>query len=139
MKRSEEEALRWLKQSAHNLEVAENNLKGKFYSDVCFMSEQSAQLSLKAYLILKTGRHVVWEHSIQSLAKKCVEYDEGFKEIIEYGRILDRYYIPTRYPDALTPPALPYETYIETDALEAIGFSRKIFEKVKKEIEAGKN
>jgi HEPN domain-containing protein len=36
MKLNKEEALRWLKQAEYNLDVAENNLKGGFYSASCF-------------------------------------------------------------------------------------------------------
>ncbi len=126
MKKSKEEAVRWLRQAEHNLMVAESNFKAGFYSDACFMCEQAAQMALKTYLIFTTGRPIAWERSIQTLARRCRQYDEEFEEAIEYGKILDRYYIPTRYPDALSPPAVPYETYIEKDASEAISFSRKI-------------
>lgn len=135
MKKNKEEALRWLKQAEHNLKVAESNFNSGFFSDACFMCEQSAQVALKFYIIFKTGRPVLWEHSIQTLAKKCLQFDKEFNEIIEYGRVLDRYYIPTRYPDALTPPAIPYETYTSKDASEAIGFAKRIVETVKKEFE----
>jgi HEPN domain-containing protein len=47
---------------------------------------------------------------------------------------LDRYYIPTRCQDALTPPAIPYETYTEKDAQEAIEFAEKIVKLVKNEL-----
>ena len=131
MKKNREEALRWLKQAEHNLKVAENNLNAGFFSDACFMSEQTAQVALKAYLICKTGRYVLWEHSIQTLAKKCIHYDDEYNEVIGFGMILDRYYIPTRYPDALAPPAIPYETYTAKDASEAVGFSKKIIDLAK--------
>jgi len=131
MKKNKEEALRWLKQAEYNFQVAENNLNANFYSASCFMSEQSAQAALKAYLIFKRSRPVLWIHSIKKLAENCLQYDE----IVEYGKILDRYYIPTRYPDALTPPAVPYEIYTERDASEAISFLRKILDTVKRGIE----
>ena len=134
MKKGKDEALRWLKQAEYNLRVAENNLKSDFYSAACFMSEQSAQVALKAYIISKTHRPVLWIHSIQKLSEKCAEYDKDFERLIEYGRILDRFYIPTRYPDAITPPALPYETYTKKDAKEAVRFSKNIISKVKKRL-----
>jgi HEPN domain-containing protein len=130
MKKGREEGGRWLKQAEHNLRVAKNNLNAGFYSDACFMSEQASQVALKSYLISKTGREVR-EHSIQTLSKKSVKYDDDFKEIVEYGKILDRYYIPTRYPDALNSPAVPFETYIKKDAKEAVGFAEIIITLVK--------
>ncbi|MGB9773379.1 MAG: HEPN domain-containing protein [Bacteroidota bacterium] len=134
MKLTKEEALRWLDQAEHNLKVAESNLQQKFYSDVCFMAEQTAQVALKAFVIYHKKR-LIWEHSIQQLAQICTQYDNDFTEFIEMGMILDRYYIPTRYPDALATPAVPYKTYREKDALEAIEFARKIVMKVKNKIE----
>ncbi len=64
MKLNKEDALRWLEQAEHNLEVAEHNLKAKFYSDACFMAEQTAQVGLKAFIIYHK-RRLIWEHSIQ--------------------------------------------------------------------------
>jgi len=97
------------------------------------MSEQASQLALKSYLILKTGRSV-WEHSIQTLSKMSFEYDNDFKDAIEYGKFLDRYYIPTRYPDALNPPAVPFETYTKKDAEEAVEFAKRIISLVKNKL-----
>lgn len=137
MKLNKEDALRWLEQAEHNLEVAEHNLRGKFYSDTCFMAEQTAQVGLKAFIIYHK-RRLIWEHSIQELARLCSQYDNSFEIFIEYGKILDRYYIPTRYPNALARPAVPYKTYTEKDAKEAIQFAREIVKMVKEKISGGK-
>jgi len=97
------------------------------------MSEQSAQVALKAFLIAKKRRRIV-EHSVQELAAMCSQRDRDFEEFIEYGKILDRYYIPTRYPDALASPAVPYKTYNEEDALNAISLAEKIIEAVRSKL-----
>jgi HEPN domain-containing protein len=125
MKLNKEDALRWLEQAEHNLRVAENNLKAKFYSDTCFMADQTAQMALKAFIIYHKKR-LIWEHSIQELSAISSQYDKDFEIFIEFGKILDRYYIPTRYPDALARPAVPYKTYTERDAKEALEFAREI-------------
>jgi HEPN domain-containing protein len=128
-----EEALRWLSQAEHNLLVAKHNLVGKFYSDACFMSEQASQVALKAFITSKKRRRIV-EHSVQELASICSNYDKDFKEVIEYGKTLDRYYIPTRYPDALASPAVPFKTYKEEDAADAISLAQKIITVVKSKL-----
>lgn len=97
------------------------------------MAEQAAQVALKAFIIGNKRRHV-WEHSVQELARICSEYDKDFSGVVEAGKILDRYYIPTRYPDALASPAVPYKTYTEKDGVEAIGFAEKITDLVKKKL-----
>jgi len=129
MRLNREEALRWLEQAKHNLEVAQNNFKANFYSDTCFMAEQAAQMALKAFIIYHKNRFI-WEHSIQELARICTEYDSNFGKFVEFGKILDRYYIPTRYPNALASPAVPYKIYTEKDAKEALNFAKEIIAKV---------
>lgn len=133
MKLNKEDALRWLEQAEHNLEVAENNLRAQFYSDACYMAEQTAQIALKAFIIYHKKR-LIWEHSIQELSTICSQYDKDFEKFIEFGKILDRYYIPTRYPDALARPAVPYKTYIEKDAKDALELAKEIIKNVKKKI-----
>lgn len=134
MQLNKEEALRWFAQAEHNLEVAENNLKSNYYSDACFMAEQTAQIALKAFIIYHRKR-LIWEHSVQELTRICSQYDKEFEKFIEYGLILDRYYIPTRYPDALPRPAIPFKIYIEKDAKEALKFAKTIVETVRQKIQ----
>lgn len=125
MKRNKEDALRWFEQAKHDFRVAENNLKSGFYADACFMCEQAAQKALKAYLIYN-GKRYIWEHSIQELARLSMKHEKKFRKVIDAGIILDRFYIPTRYPDALAPPAIPYKSYRKEDALEAIKLTEEI-------------
>jgi len=102
------------------------------------MAEQTAQVALKAFIIAHRRRHI-WEHSVQELARLCSQYDKDFEVTVDAGKILDRYYIPTRYPDALASPAVPYKTYTEKDAVEAIGFAEKITERVKQKLSPGQS
>lgn len=133
IKLNKQEALRWLEQAEHNLKVAKHNWQAGFYSDACFMAEQTAQVTLKAFIIANKRRHV-WEHSVQELARLCSQYDEDFAGVVEAGKVLDRYYIPTWYPDALASPAVPYKTYTEKDAAAAVGFAEKIMGLVKQKL-----
>ena len=115
MKNSREQLRRWLMQAEHQLEVTGTLMEKEFWSDVCFMAEQTAQMALKAFLY-GAGRRFITIHSIQELARQCAEVDAGFSDSVEWGKVLDRYYIPTRYPDALAPPALPFESFTAGDA-----------------------
>jgi HEPN domain-containing protein len=125
MKRPYETYQRWVEQAQHQLRVVESLLERAFWSDVCFMAEQTAQMALKAFLFGR-GRRTVPIHSVQELAAQCSELDERFGEAVEWGKVLDRYYIPTRYPDALAPPAVPYRSFTEADGLQAHGYARDI-------------
>lgn len=130
MKHPSEELKRWLKQATHDLEAASLDLEHKFFSDACYSAEQAAQKALKGYLYFK-GSPLVWKHSVKALVAECTGYDNTFSELLEAGKILDQYYIPTRYPDVLAPPAVPFESYTEGQAIEAINFARQILDKVR--------
>lgn len=129
MKQKVDEAKRWFAQARHDFLVCKKHLKDTFYADACYSAEQAAQKALKACLYFQ-GERFVWEHSIANLVKKCVLYDPGFKNLIDKGKILDQYYIPTRYPDALAPPAVPFESYTLKEAKEAFQIAEEILKKV---------
>jgi len=131
MKRDKEEAKRWLGQSEYAREAALTMLEQKIYSYACFLCEQAAQKALKAYLFWQVERYI-WEHSIRKLAERCSGYQGDFIGFIEHGSLLDRYYLTTRYPSAVAPPALPYESFIEKDAHEALDIAGKIIDMVKR-------
>lgn len=133
MKNANQNGQRWLSQAEHDLISAKNNLKIKFYSDACFMSEQASQKALKAFLLFK-GERYISIHSIAELLICCGKYDKDFKQILEKGKILDEYYIPTRYPDALPLPAVPYKSYTLNQAKQAVNYAAEIIALVKRKI-----
>ena len=133
MKNQIGDAHRWFRQAEHDLKVAQKNLKDRFYSDACFMAEQASQKGLKAYLFF-TGERFVLSHSVTKLALDCGQKDKGFEAIIDGARILDKYYIPTRYPDALAGPSAPFELYTQGEAEEALSYAAKILDLVRKKI-----
>ena len=124
MKQPDVQAARWLRQAEHDLSIAERHLKDHCYSDCCFMSEQTAQKALKAYLFAQ-GERSVFEHSVFRMITRAREHDAAFAALRERGSILDQYYIPTRYPDALAEPAVPFESYTNAQASEALAFARE--------------
>lgn len=130
MKHPREELIRWIKQANHDLEVARANYGNKFFADACYSAEQSAQKALKGYLYFQGSRQV-WTHSVKNLIEACSKYDKDFSRFADLGVVLDQYYISTRYPDVLAPPAVPFESYTETQAAEAIGLAKKIVDRVK--------
>lgn len=54
------------------------------------------------------------------LAERCAQIDPAFTIHITAGRVLDQYYIPTRYPDVLAPPAVPFESYTQEQGTTAV-------------------
>ena len=133
MKRPKEQAERWLKQTEHDLLVAQTHLQNDCFSDCCFMCEQAAQKAMKAFLFAQGERAIV-EHSIASMVKRACGYDATFQPCLEKASVLDQYYIPTRYPDALAEPAVPFESYTREQAAEALAITREIVELVKRKV-----
>jgi HEPN domain-containing protein len=133
MKNQIGDAQRWFRQAEHDLKVVQKNLREDFFSDVCFMAEQASQKGLKAYLFF-TGERFVLSHSVTKLALDCAKRDKRFEAIIDSARILDKYYIPTRYSDALAGPSAPFEVYTQGEAEEALSYARKVLDLVRKKI-----
>ena len=124
------EARRWLDTALEDIDAARAlQDKGK-YSHACFFAQQAAEKGLKA-LWLFLGEDP-WGHSIQKL---IMELPEGapkkdMEGLLEDGSILDRYYIPTRYPNGL-PDLTPARYYFEKDALLCIDSALQILTKVR--------
>lgn len=120
-------------QARHDLAKAEENLTGRDFAYACFFAEQSAQKSLKAFLISQ-GRRFITTHSVGELAKEAAGFDKSFEALIDGAKRLDRHYLSSRYPDALPEPAIPAESYVKEEAEEALAVARGIFEAARREI-----
>lgn len=131
MKNPPEESKRWLSQAQHDQETAKILFKEKRYSDVCYFCEQTSQKALKAYLYFK-GERFINIHSVRALLEACVQHDSEFPRLFEEGGILDQYYLGPRYPDAVAPPAIPFEIFSGDQAKKALEICRKIITAVKK-------
>ena len=133
MKPSPEAGLRWLRQAEHDLDIAQSHQKRGDYSDACFMAEQASQKALKGFLILQ-GRRYIYINSVAQLAEECSKIDKNFLSHIAPARILDQYYIPTRYPDVLAPPAVPFESYTEEQGTKAVQVAKAIVALVRQKL-----
>jgi len=123
------EGRRWLLQGEQDLNDAEFNLSGKRYNVACFLAQQSAEKALKAYLFSK-GAEEVWGHSVAELCKDAQTFDPEFGQLETVAAPLDKYYIPTRYPNAL-PGGIPSKAFDENDAKRAIRLAKEVIDFVK--------
>jgi HEPN domain-containing protein len=113
-----DEALRWLRQAENDLAAARTLTDGGFYAQGCFYAQQAGEKALKAALFSRGERP--WRvHSVQKLAETCSDQDETAAPLVDQGRLLDRFYIPTRYPNGL-PAGTPAEAFVEDDAQQAL-------------------
>jgi len=130
-----EEGRRWLEQAEHVLGVAKTLIAEACFAETCFHAEQAGQLALKAFLFVQ-GERLVRLHAVRELVEACAVRDATFRKLTDAAKVLDQYYIPTRYPDALAFPGLPYKTYTEQQAKEAVELAAAIVQFVKQKVGA---
>lgn len=132
-----DDALRWLRQAEHDLDDARFVVTGERYGLACFLSQQSAEKGVKAFLYA-CGAEMVWGHSVAELCKDAADFDPSFAEMVPLGARLDKYYIPTRYPDSL-PGGIPAEAFDQWDAKRAIETAETILSHVRERIKSSEN
>jgi HEPN domain-containing protein len=133
MKNSNLNTQRWVKEAETDLKMSELSFEKKIYNMTCFHCEQAVQKILKAFLYFK-GERFINIHSPKILAENCKKYDDEFSLWIEKCAEFDKYYISTRYPDAVPYPATPSEIYTEKEAKEALNIAKQIYKFVKSKI-----
>jgi HEPN domain-containing protein len=129
-----EESLRWLTQAKDEFQDADDLRKrGRFYLAL-FHFQQAAEKALKAYLYLKVKSiEVFYTHSIDDLLEMTVDIDSDFKEVAQ-AKKLDKYYIPTRYPNGL-PGGVPSRYFDDPkEAKEAMELAKRVIELAEKKV-----
>ena len=117
------EAQRWYETARDDRDTAKVLLDNKKYAASCFHAQQAAEKALKAMCFLY-GLDP-WGHSIVKLIEILKSQKQIVSKVISYRKeamALDRFYIPTRYPDGL-PDITPMEAYSVDDAETALEFS----------------
>lgn len=121
----------WLEKATDDLCFAAIGLKEGFHSQVCFLSQQAIEKSLKGCLV-KLGRSYPKNHNLRELAKLTPELP--LKSFLEQITVMDGYYIPIRYPDA-APGMKASGPPNETEAALALDTAKQILETVRKFLE----
>jgi HEPN domain-containing protein len=121
-RRRREEAERWLGQAAEDLAAAEWLVEGGHFNLACFHAQQAAEKALKGFLY--SAGHRALGHGVSDLCALCAQFDPAFAELRDDIAVLDAYYVPTRYPNAL-PGGIPASTYDHTAAEGAIQLARR--------------
>lgn len=115
---------RWLRQAEHDLESAEGLARLNMHPQACFYSQQAAEKALKA--VWKILDEAPRGHSVTVLIDQLPEQVRpDFSPVRHAALALDKLYIPTRYPDALS-GLIPAEAYGTTDSDAAIRQSRSV-------------
>lgn len=123
------EGPRWLRQAEADLRASEHLTESGDFNVACFMAQQAAEKALKAYL-RACGETLVYGHSVRSLCAWAGESAPHLRVLESEVGILDTYYIPTRYPDAL-PGIIPSEAYNKAASASALALARRVIEAVR--------
>ena len=87
----------WLKKADEDFEFAASVIEeSPFYAQICFHFHQAAEKYLKSYLIaaeLQFKRI----HDLPVLLKSCLLKEPGLESIVKDCKLLNRFYIDTRY------------------------------------------
>ncbi|HWP47057.1 MAG TPA: HEPN domain-containing protein [Candidatus Limnocylindrales bacterium] len=118
----------WLNQALRDLEQAEDSRRAERHEWACFAAQQSAEKAVKA-LHLYLGQEA-WGHAIARLLQELPATVPVPQGLVEKGRFLDNFYIPSRYPNG-HPEGAPFEHYGPLQSEEAIRYAREILEFVR--------
>lgn len=127
------EAERWLAQAQHDLRAAELNAVKGYPEIACFLALQSAEKALKAYLYAQ-GDQSDLSHATHVLIQQCAEYHPSFEDLLDGCRLLDQYYVATRYPNYL-PDGIPHDVYTARQADEATGIAKRVLDLVSAQLD----
>lgn len=119
MKTSEKEAVRWIRQSEDDFKFVQWVLSENAYFDKgCFIAQQAGEKALKACLYALGQRSVIG-HSLFELSNELGQKDSRFSPLMDAAKQLDRFYIPTRYPNGI-PGGSPFQVFNRQDLEKAL-------------------
>ena len=113
------EADRWLRQAFADVQAAENSLRGGSCEWACFQAQQAGEKALKAVWFASGSDP--WGHSLTQLVREfpIESVRSRLMTMLEAAKTLDKFYIPTRYPNGL-PDSIPADVYTAADAKRAL-------------------
>lgn len=115
----------WLRQALRDLEQADDSRGAGRHEWACFASHQAAEKAVKA-LHLANGQEA-WGHVVAKLLRELPARVAAADSLVEKGKVLDNFYVPSRYPNS-HPAGAPFEHYGTLQSDEAIRYAREIID-----------
>lgn len=115
----------WMEQAKGEFKAARDLFATSNHAWCCFTCHQAAEKALKA--ILEHFGSPTVGHNLIALASEVPRFTQMPREAEVACRILNRYYIPTRYPNAF-PSGAPIHMFNEDDAREALQHAEKVMD-----------
>lgn len=113
----------WMEQAKGELKAAGDLFATSNHAWCCFACQQAAEKALKA--VLEHFGSPTAGHNLIALVTEVSKFTQMPKEAEVACRILNRYYIPTRYPNAF-PSGAPVHMFNEDDAREALQHAERV-------------
>jgi HEPN domain-containing protein len=105
----------WFRQAEHDLAKARLDQQWQYFEWACFTAHQAAEKALKAVYYARHGE--ARGHGVRALFLSLeLPIDDT---LLKQATSLDRFYIPTRYPNGL-PAGAPHDYFSQDDAVTAI-------------------
>ncbi|RMF83903.1 MAG: HEPN domain-containing protein [Nitrospirae bacterium] len=119
------EAERWLQTAEEDVATAELLLREGRYAHACFHAQQAGEKAVQALWYFIDADP--WGHSIQRLVKEFPRREAlpDADRWLEQGALLDKFYIPTRYPNGL-PDLTPGEAYREAEGRLGLATAKEL-------------
>ena len=113
----------WLRQAEADVRHARTACGAETYEWSCFAAQQAAEKALKAlYLRLELE---AWGHTVSALMGSLPSHAAASDRLLDQARMLDKHYIPTRYPNGFDSGA-PTDFYTKEEAEQAIAHAEEI-------------
>ena len=108
----------WLAQARRDLEHAGKDVADAFYEHACFGAQQAAEKAVKG--VYQRFHSEGWGHRVSKRLQEIAEITTPPSgALIDDGKMLDQYYVPTRYPSGFESGA-PMEFYTKEQAQDAV-------------------
>ena len=119
----------WFAQAERDLEQAKASQRDGRHEWACFAAHQSAEKALKALHL--RFKQEAWGHVVARLLRELpVSVPE---DLLEKAKVLDGFYIPTRYANG-HPEGAPFEHYGIIQSTDAIKYAGEILEFVRSQM-----
>ena len=114
------------RQAEADLRHARHALEDGDFEWSCFAAHQAAEKAIKA-IFIKLGMDA-WGHTVTALIGNVPDtLEQPSETLVNYARMLDKYYIPTRYPNSFESGA-PTDFYTSEEAQSAINQAEAILD-----------
>ena len=114
----------WIAQAQFDLEHAARSMEGGDFEWACFAAHQAAEKAIKG-VFQSVAAQVIMGHAIHDMLGELQRTTRVPARLLESGRVLDRYYIATRYPNA-HPAGAPHQHYTRIEASRAVRHAGQI-------------